>query len=356
MLLYVGTYTQRDSNPNALKSDGIYCFTLDVKSGELIFQGVTTGIENPSYLITNPNQPYLYAVSETEYSTCVSYRIETNTGALSFLNSQSTLGASSAHLSLDYANHYALIANYGSVGQTAVVLPIQPDGSFGPPTSSVKHAGTGPNRERQEAPHGHCILPDPNNRYVFVADLGIDQLVGYKFESKTGQLTPHASFTLASGTGPRHYIFHPNGLFAYVIQELNSTISVLSYDANRGQFTTLQTVSTLPPDYRDENFCSAIHISPDGKFIYGSNRGHDSIVIYVVDETTGKLSHVGYQSTFGRTPRDFIIDPSGTFLLVANQNSDTITAFRRNRENGTLSETGNVVSVPAPTCVKIYSP
>jgi 6-phosphogluconolactonase len=206
---------------------------------------------------------------------------------------------------------------------------------------------------RQDAPHGHCILADAANRYVFVSDLGIDKLMSYRFDAQNGQLTFNSSVSLAPGAGPRHFVWHPNGKFAYIIQELNSTMTAMAYDATNGSFDVLQTGSTLPAGFTGITSCAAIQIAASGKFLYGSNRWSDTIVIYAIDDQTGLLTLVGHQSTHGKTPRDFAIDPTGTYLLAANQDSDTVVTFRIDPATGKLQDIGQVVEIPTPVCLKM---
>jgi 6-phosphogluconolactonase len=234
------------------------------------------------------------------------------------------------------------------------VYLVNSDGSIGNPTNIVQHKGSGKNPDRQEAPHAHSVILDSSNKYAFVSDLGIDRIMIYKFNSKTGILTPANIpwVSLQPGAGPRHFTFHPNGKNAYIINELNSTISCFSYESKDGKLTEIQTITTLPANSEGNNSCADIHISPSGKYLYGSNRGHNSIVCYSIDKTSGKLTLVGFESTRGETPRNFSIDPSGTFLLVANQNSNTIVTFRIDSQTGKLNFTEHILKVPSPVCIK----
>lgn len=235
------------------------------------------------------------------------------------------------------------------------VLPIGEDGRLGELTDAIQHQGSSVNPQRQEGPHPHSANPDAANRYLFVPDLGLDKIMIYRVDLTHGKLSPNDEpwARVKAGAGPRHFAFHPNGKYGYVINELDSTLTAFAYDDKRGRLTEVETVSTLPENYKGRNHCADVHVSPSGKFIYGSNRGHDSIVIFAINERTGRLTYVGHEPTQGKTPRNFAIDPTGTFLLVANQDSDTIVTFRIDRLTGKLSPTGNVISAPTPVCLKM---
>ena len=352
MFVYVGTYTSKGS-------EGIYIYRMDPESADLELVGKATNIENPSFLAIDPKKRYLYAVNEVHSfagrkSGAVSaFSIDQETGKLTFLNSKPSLGTSPCYVSVDKNGKYVFVANYSS-GNIAV-LPIMDDGSLGDATDFVQHEGSSVNPKRQEGPHAHSILIDPSNRYVYAADLGLDKIMIYKFDSERGKLTPNDQPWVKTkpGAGPRHFTFHPNGKFAYVINELDSTIVAYAYDVNRGTLKEIQTVSTLPEGFEGINYPADIHVAPSGKFLYGSNRGHDSIVIYRIDEETGKLSCIGHESTRGQFPRNFAIDPSGNFLFAANQNTDNIVVFRVDQQTGLLEPTGHVTQVSMPVCIKI---
>ncbi len=355
-IAYVGTYTRPDPSLPGINGQGIYVYSFDSDSGALTLLSETQGIDSPSYLAIDATKRHLYAVSEVwgwEECTLSAYRIDPESGALTYINKQVTQGGLSCFVSVDKTNRYALVANYWS-GKGVVVFPIREDGGIDPISSAVQHHGSGPNTVRQDRSHAHSAQTDPTNTYVFVPDLGIDKVMIYRLDHEHGTLIPNTvpSLNLPPGTGPRHFVFHPNGRFAYVIGELAATITALSYDQSSGALDALQTVSTLPEGDTGIKFSADLHITPSGKFLYGSNRGHDSIVIYTVDEHTGKLTYVGHQSTLGSTPRNFAIDPTGAFLLVANQNSDTIVTFRVDSQTGLLHEIGQI-SAPTPVCIKM---
>lgn len=353
LTVYVGTYTHGGNNP-AEASRGIYRYGLDMATGELTYQAVTEGILNPSFLALSPSQDRLCAVSETPGSDgfLCAYRVDAQTGDLIFLNRESTQGESPAYVAVTPDGRCALVSNYSS-GKAALVFPIKGDGSLEAASSSVEHEGSGPNEARQEAAHPHAIVPDPSGRYAYVPDLGMDKVMIYRLDTANGWLTPTdpPGLSVKPGAGPRHLAFHPNGRFTYLICELDSTVVGLAFNCETGGLDALQTVSTLPEGYTGENTAAEICVSPDGRFVYGSNRGHDSIVIYTVDAESGQLSFVAHQATQGKQPRYFGIDPTGMYLLAANQGSDTVVTFRIDRETGRLAETGYMTTVPMPVCI-----
>jgi 6-phosphogluconolactonase len=321
-----------------------------------------TGIENPSWVTTDGAAHHLYATSEVSTwngaannGGATAYSIGAD-GKLTKQNDQPTGGAIPAHSTIDPSGKYLLIANY--IGANFSVLPIQADGSLGAPVDVFPVTGKGPNTARQEAPHPHQILFDPAGKYVFGPDLGTDKVWSWTL-SAAGKLVvnPNLDATLvASGSGPRHMDFHPSGKFMYVIDEMVSSITAFKYDAATGTAIWIQTVSTLPANFTGNSSTAEIHVHPNGKFVYGSNRGHDSIVGFRIDQTTGKLTLIGWTSTRtpghpGGVPRSFNITPDGALLLAANQNGDTIVPFRINQGSGELSPTGAVTNTPTPVCI-----
>ncbi|MEX2099949.1 MAG: lactonase family protein, partial [Acidimicrobiia bacterium] len=350
--LYVGTYTSGESK-------GIYRFHLDPATGALSPAGDPTEAVNPSFLAFHPSRRFLYAVNETgdapkDPSGAVSaFAIDPATGGLTFLNQQPSGGPAPCHLTIDKEGRHALVANYW--GATVAVLPIQADGRLGPATTVVRHEGRSVNPERQAEPHPHSINLDPANRFAFVADLGLDKLAAYRFDGKKGLLARHDPGTvgLKPGAGPRHLSFHPDGRRAYVINELDSSITRLAYDAGDGAMKAVQNVPTLPAGFQGRNITAEIAVHPDGTLLYGSNRGHDSIAIFTIDKATGALTATGHQPTGGKTPRNFAIDPTGAYLLAANQESDTIAVFRIDRASGRLAPAGRPVRVPRPVCLRM---
>jgi 6-phosphogluconolactonase len=348
----VGTYTSG-------KSEGIYLYRLNLASGELKHFSTAKGISNPSFLAIDAERRHLYAVNEeTEFQgkpggAVSAFSINQQTGNLTFLNQQPSLGGAPCYVTVDGSGKFILLANY--VGGNVSVLPLRRDGSLDAASQMVQHQGASVNRQRQESPHAHCILLDRANRYAFAVDLGTDKIMSYRFNAHKGKLTPNQepSVSLKPGAGPRHFVFHPSGRQAYVINELDSTITVFTYNARRGSLTAVQTISTLPKDFSGANSCADLHISPSGKFLYGSNRGHDSIVLFAIEKGTGKLQYVSHEPTQGKTPRNFAIDPAGAYLLAANQNSDSIVTFRIDPLKGKLTPTGHIAEVPAPVCLKL---
>ncbi|HOU11836.1 MAG TPA: lactonase family protein [Anaerolineae bacterium] len=351
--VYVGTYTQETG------SEGIYVYRLDMTTGELVLSSTASEAVNPSFLAVDPQHRYLYAVNETMRFAeqpgggLSAFAIDPQTGALTFINSQLTHGGAPCHVSVAQNGRFVYVANY--MGGNAAAFPVRADGGLEPASDVVQHSGSGVNPHRQEAPHAHSITLDPTNRYAFVADLGIDKVMTYQLDLVNGKLPPHtAPWTeIAAGAGPRHLAFHPNGQYAYLITEMGSTIIAFAYDAVQGTLIELQTVPALPADFDGRSTCADIHVAPSGKFLYGSNRGHDSIVIYAIDAATGLLTYVGHTPTQGKTPRNFAVDPTGTYLFAANQDSGTIVTFRMDSETGHLTPTGHVAAVPWPVCVLI---
>jgi len=351
LTLYIGTYT----NPG--KSKGIYVYRMLKSTGKLKHAHTVEGVIEPSFLAMHPNRKYLYAVNElTEFegkqSGAVSaFSINQRTGDLTFINQQPSVGAAPCHLVIDQSGKFALVANYE--GGNASVLPIDANGRLAPATDVRQHRGAGLDPERQNGPHAHCVRLDRANRYALVTDLGIDRIMVYQFDSQTGKLRANQppSVQLEPGAGPRHFVFHPGGKFGYVINELNSTLTAFAYLAATGTLKPIQTVSTLPKEFSGKNDCADVHVSRSGRFLYGSNRGHDSIVVFAIDGGSGMLTFVEHVSTRGETPRNFTIDPSGKFLLVANQASDSVVVFHVNPSSGRLKWTGFEATVPTPVCL-----
>jgi 6-phosphogluconolactonase len=353
MWVYVGTYTDSKS-----KSKGIYRFELDPAAGKLTDGQVAAEIVNPSFLAVAPGRRFLYAVGEVASfqgkpgGLVSAFALDPKTGNLTALNQQSSGGAGPCHLVVDRLGKHVLAANYG--GGNASVLAVGPDGRLGQSTAFVQHMGMGSNPKRQKTPHAHSINLDAANRFAFVADLGLDGIFVYRYDPEKGTLTPNqpGSVALAPGSGPRHFAFHPSGRYAYVINEMGNTVTAMKYDPQGGILTKVQTVSTLPPGFKGNSDTAEVQVHPSGKFVYGSNRGHDSIVAYRVNPDTGELTYVGNQGTDIKTPRNFGIDPSGKFLIVANQDSASLVVFRIDPETGALKPTGHKVAVPRPVCVK----
>lgn len=340
-LLFVGTYTQKTS-------EGIYVYRFDARTGDFAPLSIAKSIPSPSFLALSPNQRFLYAV-EGGGELVRAFAIDKASGELTFLNSQSSGGKNPAHLTVDKTGKWLIVGNYG--GGSLSVLPIKADGSVGQATQTIQHQGSSINPSRQAQPHVHSINIAPNNKDVFVPDLGTDKIMAYALDTQTGQLlaqsTPFVSS--APGSGPRHFTYHPNGKFAYVIEEMGGTVTGFNY--KNGTLKAFQTIATLPEDYNGQKSCADLHISPDGQFLYGSNRVHQSLVIYRINQKTGQLTFVAHQAVNGKTPRNFAIDPTGNFVLVANQDTDNVVVFRRNKKTGALTPTGKEIGVSMPVCL-----
>jgi 6-phosphogluconolactonase len=357
MLVYFGTYT-RDT------SKGIYVSRLDLASGALTDPELAAEITNPSFLAIHPTGDFLYAVNEVgtfegeETGSVSAFAIDRRTGQLTALNQQASRGRGPAHLVVDPTGGNVLVANYG--GGSVAVLPIGQDGRLSPASASIQHTGSSVDPKRQQRPYAHSINVDPGNRFAYAADLGIDQVLIYRFDPRRGSLVPNSpsSASVQPGSGPRHFTFHPSGRFAYVINEMALTVTAFSADPERGALTELQTISTLPPGQTVESGYSTaeVQVHPSGRFLYGSNRGHDTIVVFSIDETSGRLTHVENQPTQGSTPRHFGIDPTGSYLLAANQRSDSVVVFRIDQQSGRLMPAGHKVEIGAPVCVQFVAP
>jgi 6-phosphogluconolactonase len=362
MLVYVGTYTEpiRFGTGRILqgKGEGIYVYRMDQTSGAMELVGKATGIANPSYLAFDSSRRFLYAVNELKIyegrpsGTISAFAVDPRTGALEFLTKRLTHGTDPCHVLVDKNGRCVFVANFMS--GSVCVLPVLDDGSLGEASDVIQHHGSSIDPVRQKGPHAHSVTLDGVNRFAFVPDLGLDRVMVYKFDPERRTLEPNEVpwVTMKPGAGPRHMVFHPSGRFAYLINELDSTVAALSYDGGRGTFEELQIVPTLPEGFLGQSTCGDVQVSPSGEFVYASNRGHDSLVIYEIDQPTGVLTHVDHEPTQGKTPRHFGIDPTGRFLLAANQDTDTIVTFRINLRTGKLKPAGHVTQVPTPVCVK----
>ena len=348
--VFIGTYTEKEGS----QSKGIYVYRLDPSSGELRFQWEAKGILNPSYLALHPQKPFLYAVNELqsfsgqEGGGVTALSIHSDSGGLNLLNAYSSQGKDPCYISIEQTGQYALVANYS--GGNAAMLPIQADGGLGPATDVVQHSGASVHTERQTAPFVHSILPDPTNRFAIAADLGADRLVLYEMDLERGKLIKHAEVDVKPGSGPRHSIFHPNGKYLYLLNELNSTVIVFRYDHEAGSLEEVQTISTLPEGFEGENLCADLHIY--GKYLYASNRKHDSIAWYLIEEKTGQLAYQGEVPSGGKEPRGFAIDPTGNYLLAAHEQSDNVVIFQIDPATGKPLKTEKEVKISFPVCVK----
>jgi 6-phosphogluconolactonase len=356
-LVYFGTYTGE-------KSHGIYVSHLDAATGALSPPQLAAEIKNPSYLAVRPGGAFLYAVSEVDAAdgkpggTVSAFGIKTGTGMLTPINQQSSGGRGPAHITIDKAGGHAFVANYG--GGTVAMLPIARDGALAAPSAVVQHTGSSVNQARQKEPHPHSANLNPDNRLLYVPDLGIDKVMIYRVGAADGTLKPNdPPFAAAEpGAGPRHFAFHPSGRFAYAINELLCTVTAFTLDASRGALTAVQTASTLPSGQAvSQGYSGAdVQVHPSGKFLYASTRGHDSIAVFAIDDKTGRLTPVQNEPTGGKTPRGFGIDPTGAYLLAANQGSDSVVVFRIDGATGRLTSTGHTVTVGSPVCVKFVPP
>jgi len=356
-LVYVGTYTGQ-------KSQGIYVFRLQPagsdasQNASLVSPGLAAASSNPSFLELDPKRRLLFAVNELSQfesratGAVSAFAIDSATGALTLISQRSSLGTAPCHLALDRSGQHLLVANYGS-GSVAV-LPVAADGRLGSASDMVQHTGRSVNPERQQGPHAHCVTIDRANRYVFVCDLGLDKVLSYRFDARSGKLTPNDPpfAQVKPGSGPRHMVFHPDGRFAYVINEMSSTVTAFAYDANSGMLREVQTVSALPDYFTGANSGAEVDVHPSGKWLYVSNRGHDSVVLFNVDSARGTLTYVEEHVTRGLKPRHFGIDPSGAYLAVGNQDSDTILVTPIDPRSGRLTASGVLSPCPSPVCLK----
>ena len=352
-LVYFGTYTKGKS-----KSEGIYVSRLNPKTGELSAPELAGKVTNPSFVAIHPNHRFLYSVSEVATEggkpggAVTAFSIDQTTGKLTELNAESSGGAGPCHLSVDPSGKVVIVANYG--GGSCASLAVAEDGSLKPASSFIQHEGSSINPRRQKEPHAHSANTSPDGRFAFVADLGIDKIKTYSLDAEAATLTPHGETQITPGSGPRHFAFHPSGKFAWVINELSLSVTGFRYDAEKGMLTEIQSISTIPDADRNREGLSTAEIQahPSGKFVFGSNRGHDTIAVYQVDEATGQLTFVEVEPIRGETPRNFGIDPSGRFLLAAGQASNTISVFAIDPKTGELTDTGHGISVDAPVCVR----
>lgn len=344
-LMYVGTFTRG-------KSKGIYVWRFDAVKGKASSLGVAAELTNPSWLTIHPNGNYLYAVSEVDDyqgngGAVAAYNIDRLTGKLAKINMVPSRGKGPCHIELDHASNMLYSANYA--GGSVTAFPIKIDGSLGESSQYQQHTGSSVNKERQSAPHAHSVNISPDNRLVLVPDLGLDEVLAYKLD-----LTPNdPPFTkIKPGSGPRHMVFASNGKFAYVLGEMGSNVTVFSYDAKTGKMAELQEISTLAPDFKGSSSGAEVAIHPNGRFLYTSNRGADSIAVFAIDKSKGTLTAVDNIPTGGKTPRSFAIDPTGTWFLAANQDSDNITLFQIDKRSGKLRPTGQSIAAASPVCIQ----
>jgi 6-phosphogluconolactonase len=351
MRVYFGTYT-RD------RDESIYQFEFDPGSGRLTPAGGSGAVTNPSFLAVHPEGTHLYSVAESNEMDgrpgggVAAYTIDPDDGSLSLINSRSSGGPGACHVEVDPAGTTAIVSNYG--GGSVSSFPIRPDGSLGEAASCYPHEGASVDPDRQNEPHTHSACVAPAGGFAVVADLGIDRLLVYEVNGETGGLTPHepASAALHPGAGPRHTAFHPAGPWLYCINELDATLTVMDWDGAAGTLTSKQTVSTLPDDWDGRRSTAEVAVHPNGRFLYGSNRGHDSLVIYSIDPQSGELFRIGFCGLPGKEPRHFGLEPGGRWLISCHQNSDHVQVFAVDAQTGLLDAVGDPVSVPMPVCVK----
>ena len=352
--VFVGTYTDNGS-------EGIYSFQFDPEDGKTTQPILAAKSDNPSFIVIDKEGKFLYAVNEVDNydensSGAISvYELVKGSGKLNLIQQVSSLGAHPAHLSIDKSGKYLLVANYTS-GNISV-FPIDKDGRLGEHTALIQNYGSSVNLERQTSPHTHFIQVSNDNNFVMVADLGIDKILIFQFDSATGSLKPNepAYINLSPGSGPRHFAFTPSGKFLYVLNELTSTVTIFDFDSATASSQSKQTISTLPENFEGTNTAAEILVDAKGKFLYASNRGDDSIVQFSIDPLTGMLSQIDWVSSGGKAPRNFEIDPTGKWLFSANQNSDNILLFKIDQENGKLINTNQSINIKSPVCIKFTS-
>jgi 6-phosphogluconolactonase len=350
--VYIGS-AAGDRNP------GVYVSRLDLKTGALSRADLVGQAKHPSFLAIHPNQKFLYAISEVTDADgkpaggVSAFALDRKTGKLNLLNQQSSRGAGPCHINIDKSGRTALVANYS--GGSVTALPIAADGTLKPASSVIRHEGASINPDRQKEPHAHSINVDSAGKFVFAADLGIDKVLVYRLDAEKGVLAPNdpPSVSVTPGVGPRHFTLLPGERFAYVINEIGNTITAFRYDSKKGTLMPIQEISTIPEGYKETTHTAEVVAHPSGKFLYGSNRGHDSIAIFAVDGETGRLIAKGHHPTGGKTPRNFAIDPTGQFLLAENQASHSIVVLRIDQKTGALSDTGHKLEVGSPVCVRM---
>jgi len=348
-LVYFGTYTGANSR-------GIYVSWFNSTTGKLSAPELAAELVNPTFLAISPDQKYLYAVSEVDQidgkstGAVDAFALDARTGKLTPLNRQLSGGSGPCQIAVDATSKCLLVANYG--GGSIAALPVHADGSLGEATTILQHTGSSVNTNRQAGPHAHFISSSPDNRFTLDCDLGLDKISVNQLDAPAARLTPNEPpfAAVTPGSGPRHLVFSADARFVYVVNEMAGTITVFSYAPANAAMTGLQTVSTLPGDFNGNNTCAEIALHPNGKFLYASNRGHDSIAVFAVNQQTGRLNFVEHQSTQGRTPRHFAIDPTGRWLLAENQNSDSVVVFALDPETGKLKPAGQTLSLGAPVC------
>jgi 6-phosphogluconolactonase len=348
---YVGTYTAKGGGR------GVYAYRMDSETGHVQGGELAAELRNPSFLAIHPTGKFLYAVSEAgkfegKNTGSITAFVVSRPGQIQPLNTQSSLGAAPCHLALDDAGTHVLVANYS--GGSVAAFPVRADGSLGAASGFAQHSGSGPNPQRQEGPHAHGIYPHKNGHVFYACDLGTDEVLAYPWKSGALVADQSLSIKLPPGSGPRHLAVHPAGTWIYVLNELLNTVSVLRRDALSGALSLVQTLPTLPPEFNGTNHTAEIFVHPNGKFVYASNRGHDSLAVFGVG-TDGQLTLVEHVSTRGAVPRGFGLAPGGDWLIAANQSSNTMVVFKVDGSTGKLTPTGQELSVGSPVCV-VFEP
>ncbi|MBF15746.1 MAG: hypothetical protein CL740_01800 [Chloroflexi bacterium] len=357
---FIGTYTQGglgggNSKNSNIFSDGIYTVSIDSDTGEISIMSSTKNVDvtNPSFVHVSSSKKYLYSVSEVtseRTGSVASFEIDKERGTLKFINKQITKGTGPCHINSDPSDSVLITANYA--GGSVSFFPINDDGSISELSDFKQHKGSSINKNRQEAAHAHSVSIDVSGKYAYVCDLGLDKIFKYEIDYDENKLflEENSIINVMPGSGPRHFTFHPNNKKVFVINELGG--SVLSYDLGKdGSLNLIETVDTLPKNYNGDSWTADIHTSIDGNYVYGSNRGHDSIAIFKFDESKNTLDSIGHHSSMGETPRNFALSPDGKFLFVANQDTNNIATLKIN-DDGSLSDTGHNLNIPSPVCIK----
>ena len=351
MLVFISAFAPGDQG-------AIHAYQLDSKSGELKPVHTTTGVEHPFFLAVSRDGKFLYSIhSPGQFGgksdeQVAAYKIEGRTGQLKLLNRQSARGSAACYLDIDSTGKTVVVANY-STGSVAS-LPVRADGSLGEASSFIQHKGSSVVTGRQEGPHAHCIVISPDNRFAYAADLGLDQVLSYRLDAAAGMLVPGRQpfVRTPAGAGPRHLTFHPNGKHVYVINELANSVTMFDYDSDSGMLVEQQTISTLPKEFDGTSHCADLKITPNGRFLYGTNRGHDSIAAYRIGDD-GRLTLLGIEPSLGKGPQNLAITPGGELILCANMPGNNIVVFRIDPKTGALKRVGEPISIPSPSCIKV---
>ncbi len=349
VLVYISTFGAEGGN-------SINLYRLDTSSGVLDFVNKSENADGHFFIAIDSENRFLYSVvfGGKDEGAILAYAIDQETGGLTALNQESVGGPGTCYVSVDKTRKMVIAANYS--GGSAASLPVNEDGSLGAMASFFQHEGSSVATDRQQGSHAHCFVIDPGNRYAFANDLGLDKIMIYKLDPENGTMEPNdqAFVRTHPGAGPRHFAFHPSARFAYAVNELDNTMTAFAYDESSGRLTELHHLSTVPDDFDGVSHTADVHVSPCGKFLYGSNRGHDSIACYTIDQESGRISLIGIEPSGGETPQNFAIDPSGQVMLVANQKSGKVTAFQIDGETGKLTPTGNETEIPSPCCIMMH--